>query len=144
MIQNVLPQCKSYIYDRTDIAGAQFGHHQAVQTLIGKTLILKSDCSTCQKDSAASIGPAFDQIAARYKTDPKAIDYLASKVDSGSHGIWGKVPMPAHANMKDAEVKKITEWIMTLGHKDASVASLPAAGEITPRPTSVNKSVLTA
>ena len=128
----------------TDLAGAQFGHQQAVQTLIGKTLMLKSDCSTCHKESAASIGPAFDKIAAKYKSDPKAADYLASKVVSGSHGVWGEVPMPAHANMKDADVKKITEWIMTLGNKDASVASLPATGKITP-PANVskNKSVFT-
>ncbi|MGQ7855373.1 PQQ-dependent sugar dehydrogenase [Pedobacter sp. WC2501] len=128
----------------TDLAGAQLGHQQAAQTMIGKALMLKSDCSTCHKESAVSIGPAFDKIAAKYKNDPKAVDYLASKVIGGSHGVWGEVPMPAHTAMKEAEVKKITEWIMTLGNKEAVKASLPTAGKIIPpAATDKKKSVLT-
>ncbi|WP_293743727.1 PQQ-dependent sugar dehydrogenase [uncultured Pedobacter sp.] len=116
----------------TDLAGAQLGHQQAAQTLIGKSLMLKSDCSTCHKESAVSIGPAFEKIATKYKNDSKAVDYLASKVIGGSHGVWGEVPMPAHPAMKEAEVKKITEWIMTLGNKEAVKASLPTSGKIVP------------
>ncbi len=122
----------------TDMAGAQLGHQQAAQTVIGKALMLKSDCSTCHKESAVSIGPAFERVAAKYKNDNKAVDYLASKVIGGSHGVWGEVPMPAHSAMKEAEVKKITEWIMTLGNKETAVASLPAAGKIVP-PANVDK-----
>lgn len=122
----------------TDLAGAQLGHQQAAQTAIGKALMLKSDCSTCHKESAVSIGPAFEKVAAKYKNDSKAVDYLASKVIGGSHGVWGEVPMPAHSAMKEAEVKKITEWIMTLGNKETAVASLPASGKIIP-PANVDK-----
>jgi len=122
----------------TDMAGAQLGHQQAAQTAIGKVLMLKSDCSTCHKESAVSIGPAFEKVAAKYKNDSKAVDYLASKVIGGSHGVWGEVPMPAHSAMKEAEVKKITEWIMTLGNKETAVASLPASGKIVP-PANVDK-----
>ncbi|MNW89287.1 Cytochrome c-552 precursor [compost metagenome] len=122
----------------TDMAGAQLGHQQAAQTVVGKALMLKSDCSTCHKESAVSIGPAFEKIATKYKNDNKAVDYLASKVIGGSHGVWGEVPMPAHSAMKEAEVKKITEWIMTLGNKETAVASLPAAGKIVP-PANVDK-----
>lgn len=122
----------------TDLAGAQLGHQQAAQTVIGKALMLKSDCSTCHKESAVSIGPAFDKVAAKYKNDSKAVDYLASKVIGGSHGVWGEVPMPAHSTMKEAEVKKITEWIMTLGNKETAVASLPTSGKIVP-PANIDK-----
>ena len=121
-----------------DMAGAQLGHQQAAQTAIGKALMLKSDCSTCHKESAVSIGPAFEKVAAKYKNDSKAVDYLASKVIGGSHGVWGEVPMPAHSAMKEAEVKKITEWIMTLGNKETVAASLPASGKIVP-PANVDK-----
>jgi len=121
-----------------DLAGAQLGHQQAVQTMIGKTLMLKSDCSTCHKESAASIGPAFAKIAAKYKNDGKAVDYLASKVIGGSQGVWGEVPMPAHAAMKQADVKKITEWIMSLGNKETVAASLPTSGKIVP-PANIDK-----
>lgn len=121
-----------------DLAGAQMGHQQATQTMIGKTLMLKSDCSTCHKESAVSIGPAFDKIAIKYKSDGKAVDYLASKVINGSQRIWGEVPMPAHATMKEADAKKITEWIMTLSNKESLPASLPSVGKIVP-PASADK-----
>lgn len=128
----------------SDLAGAQLGHQQAVQTLIGKTLMLKSDCSTCHKISTTSIGPAFEKVSIKYQSDPKAVDYLANKVINGSSGVWGEIPMPAHSAMKEAEVKKITEWIMTLGNKDAVAKSLPASGKITPaNNVDKKKSVLT-
>ncbi|PWS29476.1 Crp/Fnr family transcriptional regulator [Pedobacter yonginense] len=125
-----------------DLAGAQLGHQQAAQTLIGKTLMLKSDCSTCHKISTTSIGPAFEKVSSKYQGDPNAVDYLANKVLKGSSGVWGEIPMPAHPAMKEAEVKKITEWIMTLSNKEV-VASLPTSGKITPSGTvDKKKSVL--
>lgn len=128
----------------TDLAGAQLGHQQAAQTLVGKSLMMKSDCSTCHKISAVSIGPAFDKISIKYQRDPKAIDYLASKVIKGGAGAWGEVPMPAHASMKETEVKQIVEWVMSLSAKGSAIASLPTTGKITPPETiNKNKSVLT-
>jgi len=128
----------------TDMAGAQLGHQQAAQTLIGKSLMMKSDCSTCHKVSEASIGPAFSKVSTKYQTEPKAVEYLASKVIKGSSGVWGEVPMPAHPAMKETEVKQIVEWILSLSAKANTIASLPTSGKIVPPETvSKNKSVLT-
>ncbi|RNL52420.1 PQQ-dependent sugar dehydrogenase [Pedobacter jejuensis] len=122
----------------SDLAGAQLGHQQAAQTMVGKTLMAKSDCSTCHKVSSASIGPAFDKISTKYQQDPKAIEYLASKVIKGSSGVWGEVPMPAHPSMKESEVKQIVEWVLSLSAKGNAAASLPTVGTITP-PENINK-----
>ncbi|WP_316829513.1 PQQ-dependent sugar dehydrogenase [Pedobacter aquatilis] len=122
----------------SDLAGAQLGHQQAAQTLIGKSLMAKSDCSTCHKVSGTSIGPAFDKVSAKYQKDPKAVDYLASKVMKGSSGVWGEVPMPAHSEMKESEVKQIVEWVLSLSAKGNTTASLPTTGKIVP-PETVNK-----
>ncbi|RZK73300.1 MAG: PKD domain-containing protein, partial [Pedobacter sp.] len=128
----------------TDLAGAQLGHQQVAQTMIGKSLMMKSDCSTCHKVSETSIGPAFEKISAKYQKDSKAIDYLASKVIKGSTGVWGEIPMPAHSAMKENEAKQIVEWVMSLAAKENKVASLPAKGSITPSKTANNnKTVLT-
>ncbi|WP_231459676.1 PQQ-dependent sugar dehydrogenase [Pedobacter sp. Leaf132] len=128
----------------TDMAGAQLGHQQVAQTMIGKSLMMKSDCSTCHKVSETSIGPAFSKISLKYQKDPKAVDYLASKVIKGSTGVWGEVPMPAHPSMKESEVKQIVEWVMSLSAKENKVASLPTKGSVTPPKTiNKNKSVLT-
>jgi cytochrome c len=123
----------------SDLAGAQLGHQQVAQTLIGKSLMMKSDCSTCHKVTGVSIGPAFDKVSAKYQQDSKAVDYLASKVMKGSSGVWGEVPMPAHSAMKETEVKQIVEWVLSLSAKQNAVASLPTNGKITPTET-INKS----
>ncbi|MFC4210724.1 PQQ-dependent sugar dehydrogenase [Pedobacter lithocola] len=122
----------------SDLAGAQLGHQQAAQTMVGKSLMAKSDCSTCHKVSSASIGPAFDKISSKYQQDSKAIDYLASKIIKGSSGVWGEVPMPAHPSMKESEVKQIVEWVLSLSAKGTAAASLPTTGTITP-PQNINK-----
>lgn len=121
-----------------DLAGAQLGHQQAAQTLVGKSLMLKSDCSTCHKINETSIGPSFTKVSAKYQKNSKAISYLAGKVIKGSTGVWGEIPMPAHPTMKDSEVKQIAEWILSLSAKATNVPSLPMQGKITP-PATVNK-----
>jgi len=128
----------------TDLAGAQMGHQQVAQTLAGKSLMMKSDCSTCHKVSENSIGPAFEKVSAKYKSTPKANEYLASKIIKGSSGVWGEVPMPAHPAMKESEVKQIVEWVMSLSEKGSSIPSLPTSGKIMPAETNnKNQSVLT-
>jgi len=122
----------------TDLAGAQLGHQQIAQTMIGKSLMMKSDCSTCHKVSETSIGPAFNKISSKYQKETKAAEYLVSKIIKGSSGVWGEVPMPAHPSMKESEVKQIVEWVMSISAKDNSPASLPSKGTITP-PKTVNK-----
>lgn len=128
----------------SDLAGAQMGHQQVAQTLAGKSLMMKSDCSSCHKVSETSIGPAFEKVSAKYKSTPNANEYLASKIVKGSSGVWGEVPMPAHPAMKESEVKQIVEWIMSLSAKGSSIPSLPTSGKIIPGETDgQNKSVLT-
>ncbi|RZK76804.1 MAG: hypothetical protein EOO92_14030, partial [Pedobacter sp.] len=52
------------------------GHQTgAPKEMIGKTLMSKSDCAACHKVSGASVGPAFNKVAAKYKSDTKAADY---------------------------------------------------------------------
>jgi cytochrome c len=127
-----------------DLAGAQFGHQQAAQSLIGKSLMLKSDCSTCHKVNEVSIGPAFKQVSNKYQKNSKAISYLAAKVVKGGSGVWGEIPMPAHSTLKEAEAKQIAEWIMSLSATTDNKRSLPIEGKITPAPTvNANKPIFT-
>lgn len=121
-----------------DMAGAQLGHQQVAQTLAGKSIMMKSDCSACHKTASKSIGPSFTQISTKYQKNSKAVSYLTGKIIKGSSRVWGEVPMPAHATMKESEVKQIAEWIMTLSAKSTNKPSLPAVGAITPNAT-VNK-----
>ncbi|WP_166664812.1 PQQ-dependent sugar dehydrogenase [Pedobacter metabolipauper] len=121
-----------------DMAGAQLGHQAAAQTLVGRSLMMKSDCSACHKTDTKSIGPAFKQVSTKYQSNTKAVAYVSSKIIKGSKGVWGEVPMPAHPAMKESEARQIAEWIMSLSATASTKPSLPAMGKITP-PAEVNK-----
>ncbi|WP_316811852.1 PQQ-dependent sugar dehydrogenase [Pedobacter heparinus] len=127
-----------------DLAGAQLGHQQAAQTLTGKSVMLKSDCSTCHKIAAPSIGPSFTKISTKYQQHSKSVPYITGKVIKGSSGVWGEVPMPAHGTMKETEVRQIAEWILSLSAKASQVSSLPMQGKIVPgAKVNLNKPVMT-
>ena len=40
---------------------------------------------------------------------------LQKSVKSGSSGKWGPVPMPPNAAVPDADIKKLVDWILSLG-----------------------------
>jgi cytochrome c len=50
----------------------------------------------------------------RRRGDASAPAKLAEKVKKGGSGVWGPVPMPPNANVKDDDVKKMVELILAL------------------------------
>ncbi|MXV16088.1 ThuA domain-containing protein [Hufsiella ginkgonis] len=115
-----------------DMAGAALGHQVVADNLAGKALMQKSDCMTCHKIDTKSIGPAFTQVSAKYKDNADAMTHLYNKILKGGGGVWGEVPMPAHASMPVADAKKIVEWVLSLNNQEAAKPSLPLAGKIVP------------
>lgn len=78
----------------------------------GKELIAGSDCLTCHKEDAKLIGPAYQDVAAKYTEAD--IDMLADKIVNGGSGVWGDVPMAAHAGMDKENAKKMVKYILSL------------------------------
>ena len=116
----------------TDMAAAPMGHQVVVENFPGRALMLKSDCKACHQTNAKSIGPSYIQVSKRYSKNPKAVSFLSNKIIKGGAGSWGEVPMPGHSTMKAADVKKISEWIMSLAVESTAKPSLPLVGKITP------------
>ena len=82
-------------------------------------LIAGSDCTTChrlhQADAGSSIGPAYDQVAAKYSpAADTTVDRLIKKIVSGGSGIWGTTPMTPHASLKNDDVKTMVTYILSL------------------------------
>lgn len=80
----------------------------------GKTLMMSLDCQACHKVSEKSVGPAFTEVAKKYPGNAASTSHLIKKVTTGGHGVWGDVDMPAHPNLKPAEIKQIINWIFSL------------------------------
>ncbi|TCO83786.1 cytochrome c [Plasticicumulans lactativorans] len=80
----------------------------------GLALAQKNNCMACHQVETKVVGPAYKDVAAKYKGDATAADKLAAKVKAGGAGVWGQIPMPPNATVPDAEIKEIVAWILTL------------------------------
>lgn len=79
-----------------------------------EALAQKSGCLMCHGINAAILGPAYKDIAQKYKDDKTAEARLVEKVKAGGGGVWGKMPMPANSpKVKDEDIKTIVKWILT-------------------------------
>jgi cytochrome c len=75
----------------------------------------KDGCAACHAVDKSIVGPAFSQVAAKYRSDNTAAAKLEQKVKAGGSGVWGPVPMPPNAAVPDADIKALVSWILTLG-----------------------------
>lgn len=76
-------------------------------------LATAKNCMTCHAVATKLVGPSYKDVAAKYASQKDAVDKLAGKIVKGGSGVWGPVPMPANAQVNDAEAKKLAAWILT-------------------------------
>lgn len=82
-------------------------------------LAKKSGCLACHAVDKKVVGPAWADVAAKYKGDAAAHDTLISKVKAGGKGNWtdvtGGVPMPPYSpRVADADIQTLVEFILAL------------------------------
>jgi cytochrome c len=85
----------------------------AVDAAKAKQLAQKYNCLACHAVDKKLVGPAYQDVAKKYKGDKGAEDKLIGKVKAGGSGVWGAIPMPPN-NVPDADVKTLVEWILSL------------------------------
>ena len=73
----------------------------------------KYACTACHAVDKKLVGPAYKDVAAKYKGDAKAQAALEEKVKKGGVGVWGQVPMPPNSSVPDADVKKLVQWVLS-------------------------------
>ena len=79
-------------------------------------LAKKMNCTACHAIDKKIVGPAWQDVANKYKGDAGARDALMVKVSKGGSGAWGKMPMPANdaAGKKQAEIGELVDFILGL------------------------------
>ncbi len=78
----------------------------------GAALAKKHNCTACHAVDHKLVGPAFKDIAAKYKGDAAAKGMLVKKVREGGSGTWGQVPMPPNPSPSDEELNEIVGWVL--------------------------------
>lgn len=80
-----------------------------------EALMKKSACTACHQVDKKLVGPAFKEIAAKYKGDKTAEAKLIEKVKKGGLGVWGQVPMPPNSpQVKDEDIKTLVKWALSM------------------------------
>lgn len=85
----------------------------AAPAMADQALAAAKNCMACHAVDKKLVGPSYKEVAAKYAGQPGAVDKLAGKILKGGSGVWGPVPMPANAQVNDAEAKKLAAWVLT-------------------------------
>jgi cytochrome c len=73
----------------------------------------KYNCTACHAIDKKVVGPAYKDVAAKYKGQNVAAK-LEEKVKKGGSGVWGPIPMPPNTAVPDDDVKKLVDWVLKL------------------------------
>jgi len=76
----------------------------------------KANCTACHQVDRKVVGPAYKDVAKKYKGNAGAAAMLAGKVRKGGQGVWGPIPMPPNtpAQIGDADLKLVIAWVLSL------------------------------
>ena len=86
----------------------------AADTKNAEALAKSSGCFACHTVDKKLVGPGYKEIADRYRKDKAEEANLMQKVKAGGKGVWGDIPMPPNAHVKDADIKTMVEWILSI------------------------------
>jgi cytochrome c len=74
----------------------------------------KNGCLACHQLDKKMVGPAWKEVGKKYAGQADAEAKLLVKVKKGGKGVWGEVPMPPNATVKEADVKTLVQFVLTL------------------------------
>ena len=86
----------------------------AAPALADEALAKSKNCMACHAVDKKLVGPAYKDVAKKYAGQKDAEATLVTHVMKGSKGVWGPVPMPANAQVNEAEAKKLVGWVLSL------------------------------
>jgi len=94
------------------IAAAAAALLAAGSAAANEELAKKSACLACHTIDKKLVGPAYKDIAAKYKGQKDAEAKLIEKVKKGGSGVWGPIPMPPNTAVKDEDIKTLVKWVL--------------------------------
>src|SRR2546425_11312863 len=77
-------------------------------------LLKEKACLSCHTVDKKLVGPAYKEVAAKYKSRKDAEAYLVKKIKEGSTGVWGPIPMPPNGTVGDDDAKTLAKYILTV------------------------------
>ena len=86
------------------------------QAKASEAIVKKARCVACHAVDVKRVGPAYKDVAAKYRGDTSAPPKLFDKVRAGGSGNWGEIPMLPHPadKISDEDLKTSIKWILAL------------------------------
>jgi cytochrome c551/c552 len=75
-------------------------------------LLAANTCLACHAIDKKIVGPAYQDVAEKYRGDRQALGKLETSIRNGVSGKWGPVPMPAFAQLTPDELRTLAEFIL--------------------------------
>lgn len=101
-------------FDKTMLAQ---GHQMNTSLSTGKRLIDLSDCKACHGIDNKSVGPAYRDVAKKYKGAFEIEGKLSDKIIKGGGGVWGEQAMSAHPQISKDDAKEMVRYILSLANE---------------------------
>jgi cytochrome c len=81
--------------------------------LADEALAKSKGCTACHDLKKKLVGPAYADVAKKYKGDASGQATMVGSILKGSQGKYGPVPMPPN-KVTDDEAKKLAAWVLTV------------------------------
>ena len=76
-----------------------------------QALLRQYKCYVCHSDTEAGAGPAYVDVAEKYRGNKEAVKILVATVKKGTHGS-GPWHMPPHPEVSDADALTMARYIL--------------------------------
>lgn len=77
-------------------------------------LAKKNNCFACHAIDKKLVGPAWKEVATKYRGDAGAEAKLADKIAKGGGGVWGAIPMTPFPQISAADRKTLSRFVLSL------------------------------
>ena len=98
---------KTLIFTLLACAGVAIGGQAQANADLAKT----KNCMGCHALDKKVLGPAFHDVATKYKGQKDAETKLVASITKGSTGTWGPMAMPPNG-VTAAEASTLAKWVL--------------------------------
>lgn len=96
-------------------AKSEVKHDAVLSDADGRKLAQQSGCFMCHSIERKIVGPAWKEVADKYRGDASAEEKLVTKVAKGGSGVWGSAAMPANSpRVSDTNIRVLVRFVLSL------------------------------
>ncbi|WLI73670.1 c-type cytochrome [Halomonas alkalicola] len=81
-------------------------------------LAWESGCFNCHDLDKPLLGPAWRDVAERYRDDDEALSRLVVTVRDGGSGNWGEERMTPNRRAAEEEIERLVSWLLSLDARE--------------------------